>query len=835
MRYLLRLNVCLALLAVAATGCAPLAVDLDCLQERLDQATPPLQPSWHVGQTFLSLRPNLQAIEVMLALYGANAVSAGSTMTLHLRESPNSPRDLVAVALDLQGRKHNDLLRFEFPPLHDSRGRSYYFQLEGTPGSRVGVWYATFEAYADGQLYIQDTVQEGDLYFKTYSAYDLPLVADDVLRFVSQFGWPALACVSLLFLMGKLLLRVSFRHADLGAALSLGLAALPLFMLWITTLRLRLNPISVAFVFGLLAIAGIWPVRKLAHLFKRRAGRPWPKLHTIGLGCLCALTLAVRFVQIRGLVLPAWVDSVHHALVSRLIAESGQVPSSYRPFLPIDSFILHFGFYVLIAFESWLSGLEVPQAMLVVGQVLNGLAMLPVYSLVTGLTRRPLAGLVSALVTGLISVMPAYYVSWGRYTQLAGMVVLPGAMWLWVEAIDAAPSDWRKLLVAAVAASGLLLTHYRAFFFFACFAIVHLTIGSCQQNDRSRRGQRPLCALAIGGISLALVAPWVLRLLRHAALPLAILPVRPGSPDAYNAIPWALLEAGYGPLLAKLSGSALVWALFKSAAQALQSAWTEPSIMSQSSRTAIFWVIKELPRRLTRQRIPLAVALWVGLVAFLTNLHIVGLPDIGIINNAAGVIALYLPYAILIGYLIADLAFLLHYLLPRCLKPVYYLALSSLLLTAALRGASQMVTVINPSTILATADDLAAMEWIKDNVPQNARFLINVRPWQRDVFMGTDGGWWIPVLTGRQTTLPPALYRGGAAEYVKRVHDLAQWTTKVDSLDSPEALARLREEGVTHVYLGAKGGHITPRMIGPEHYHLLYLHGPVRIYAFRGQ
>ena len=66
--------------------------------------------------------------------------------------------------------------------------------------------------------------------------------------------------------------------------------------------------------------------------------------------------------------------------------------------------------------------------MLLQGQLLSALVTLAGAWLANWLWRRPLAGVVAALVSGLISVMPAYYASWGRYTLLCGMLALPVAL-----------------------------------------------------------------------------------------------------------------------------------------------------------------------------------------------------------------------------------------------------------------------------------------------------------------------------------------------------------------------------------------------------------------------
>jgi hypothetical protein len=100
---------------------------------------------------------------------------------------------------------------------------------------------------------------------------------------------------------------------------------------------------------------------------------------------------------------------------------------------------------VLVAAAMQLSSLDLPQAMLVSGQALNVLQVLAAAGLATYLWRRPLAGIVAALVVGLLSIFPAYYVSWGRYTQLTGLLLLPPLMIVWLELLKA--NDRRSVTI----------------------------------------------------------------------------------------------------------------------------------------------------------------------------------------------------------------------------------------------------------------------------------------------------------------------------------------------------------------------------------------------------
>ena len=129
--------------------------------------------------------------------------------------------------------------------------------------------------------------------------------------------------------------------------------------------------------------------------------------------------------MVRDYATPTWVDSVHHGLITRLILEQGGFPASYAPYLDIQITEYHPGFHSVLASFIWLSGLSIDQAMLILGQVLNALAIFASYLFTVSLLSDRRAGLLAAAITGLFTPMPAYYTSWGRYTHLAGMLILP--------------------------------------------------------------------------------------------------------------------------------------------------------------------------------------------------------------------------------------------------------------------------------------------------------------------------------------------------------------------------------------------------------------------------
>ncbi len=214
----------------------------------------------------------------------------------------------------------------------------------------------------------------------------------------------------------------------LALSLGLSLAIIPLLMLWTTTFGWHWSRAAVwtAAVLTVLALAAlIW-----RRLRREKPGGdserlPGPDRYDLALLAIFGLALAVRLMMVRDLAAPAWVDPVHHTTIVRLIVEQGAYPPSYEPYVRALHASYHAGFHSLVATFHWLSGLEISRAMLLLGQVFNALSVLAVYLLTTSLTKDRLAGLFAALATGFLCSMPAYYASWGRYTQLTGLLVLP--------------------------------------------------------------------------------------------------------------------------------------------------------------------------------------------------------------------------------------------------------------------------------------------------------------------------------------------------------------------------------------------------------------------------
>jgi hypothetical protein len=525
------------------------------------------------------------------------------------------------------------------------------------------------------------------------------------------------------------------------------------------------------------------------------------------------LTGWTRVEQIADLALPAWVDSVHHALMIRVAAEQGQAPYSLRPYLPVDQLPYHWGYHVFVAAAMQLSGLPLGQAMLWIGQILNTLQVLAAAALAAFLWRRPLAGVVAGLVVGLLSIMPAYYVSWGRYTQLTGLLLLPPLAILWHAGLRV-PSRGR-LICMAVLLAGLSLIHFRIL----VFALAFMAASGVAWAFVAGIGPVRACLTFVAAstvLALALAGPWLWLIAVRTLFPAFEQPqtLAAGEGDLTSGLLWA----GHNRILIALALAAALWALAR------------------------------------RRRIAAELVGWVAGLALLANPVLVGLPYVWLITNDVVAISLFLPVGVLLGggacLLIewleshtttdecskaakhdrepgrqGDKEILARHISLSPFLPVWLSRLSPvvnrrrlamrgtalLLVALALWGTWDLRRVINPETILATDADVAAIAWANEHTPADARFLINATSWL-GFYRGIDGGWWLLPLAGRWVSTPPVLYAYGSPDYIGEIQAIGSTVSGLRSGQNQQLDQLIARERITYIYLGVRSGPLKPEL-----------------------
>jgi hypothetical protein len=479
---------------------------------------------------------------------------------------------------------------------------------------------------------------------------------------------------------------------------------------------------------------------------------------------LFALLLGWRLYQVRELVLPPWVDSLHHTLITDRILATGGLPETLKPALPVP-FYYHYAFHLITAILSWIARLEPPQAVLLMGQLINAMISLTLYRLVRGITDDWRQGALAALISGFITHMPAYYATWGRYTLLTGLALLPLAI---ARAYRLGQSvNRRNWLELALLTGGLILSHYFAFGLFLSFLGIWVLLSWWKRSPKNRLPLVPLATALVTGIGL--VSPWWIRTLSLTQASIGI--------DLAFAKDIGY-EVGRDP--------GYIWYLLGPTRNHLFFATVLLSV-------AFLWRVRTLRPWI----------LWTGMILFFS---LPWSPQIRPFRPDHWTIVLFFPLSLLGAQAVFDLPSVCT---SGKLCRVAGGLLALLIFLFVGWGLADEREIINPVTILAERSDMQAIAWVKENVPKEARFFINVEPWQYQVYRGVDGGWWLPLLTGRDVLLPPVVYHWGEADYVKQITQRAAMAWEVTSC-SPEFWHLVAEVNLTHIYLKDGVGSLQP-------------------------
>jgi len=202
------------------------------------------------------------------------------------------------------------------------------------------------------------------------------------------------------------------------------------------------------------------------------------------------------------------------------------------------------------------------------------------------------------------------------------------------------------------------------------------------------------------------------------------------------------------------------------------------------------------------------VGLWVVMLALWVAGRLVGLPAANMMQNFAVVIGLYIPASLLIGWLVGTVAEWVERAEGGARRWIWGVLVLSLIVA----GTAGHARIVRPQFVLVTRPDLRAAIWIQENTAPDARFLVEgFRIYGGRSAVGSDAGWWIPLLAGRENTMPPqyALVNEVPEEesYSQEVVELIARLEEV-SLASPEGVRLLCEWGITHVYVGQRQGEV---------------------------
>jgi hypothetical protein len=865
-----------SLIAFLLTACAPVIGNSQLAQT--EWLT--LGPGVTLGQTFVANYDGLSGIQITLA----PQTTGTGKINIHLRSDAQSTTDIAVSSQSISKVNVAGNYSFFFTPQSPSRRAYYYISIDIHGDGAVQVGAAGGDTYLDGARYVNSIAQDGQLSFRLM--YSIRRLGLGLVREFAIWGVYLLAGIFLFLLPGWGLLKLLWPGWDtrpegtsftwmekLGLSAGVSLAVYPILLLWTGLVGLRLGPLYawVPPIAGLAIL--LWcnrglflrhhippeenkPRSFIAVLRSIRLPSRWalPSLPTIVLLLAVVLLVFTRFWAVRSLDAPMWGDSYQHTVIAQLIVDHNGLFRSWQPYADLNTFTYHFGFHSDAAVFHWLTGLSMPRVILWTGQILNILAVLCLYPLAMKVCRNRWSGVTAVIVAGLLSPVPMSYANWGRYTQLAGQIVLAAAIYmLWTVTehttatgkttitISSASLDTTltpgspyrlrgAIALTAIVMGGLALTHFRVLVFAILFLAAIFVSGVFSHIRIKEWKALALKTLWIGLGGGIIFLPWFInifggKILRNFSnqltTPASAVPI---DMQSYNAV---------GSLLEYLPVG--VWLLLPLAA-----AW---GLWKQHKGIAF-------------------ISLWGFLLLIAANPAWLSLPGTGALSNFAIFIAIYIPAGILIGGavgLVADEFFTGEWRADLSLKlgdgwKANLLRLgvvgvrkntrlsrwmegliALVLIGVSLLSLPQRLGALHPEEYaLLTRPDLRAASWIKDNLHPEANLLVNsFFAYGGTLIVGSDGGWWLPVLTERHTTLPPLNYgteKSSQSGYKQRVNELSKVIAE-KGITHPDVINMLREQKITQVYIGQQQGQVNnpgpavfdPRQLADDpHFRVIY-------------
>ncbi len=540
------------------------------------------------------------------------------------------------------------------------------------------------------------------------------------------------------------------------------LPAVIIALLWYSIARLISLSFSNIFVGILLLAILVWSIRN-RWAVKTSKGVAWSLI------LLAGLSIVLRLAFVARAVLPSYFDSAQHYLYIREIL--AQTESAGKAILALPGYY-HLGFHFLAAFITYVIRAEIASTMLVLGQIILAFLPFPAFFIVRHWTISNIAGFLALTLAALGWYMPVHAMDWGKYPALASLALVPFVLsitYLFVDGRNVLSKPQKAGLVILLLAGSVIsvFLHSRSLVLYLLLAAAWLIT---LLWNRMKKWPRLLVLILF---LLALVGEIVYIQSKGILGPLF---------DAY------------GPKGILVSAVVLVLSVFA----------------YSRYRGFVFFCITSMILLLASLFVPLG-----HLVPGYVNTTPLDRPYVQMV--------LYLPLTLLGGFGLAGLEQFLQGRNIRLGKNDF--ALSSmigalLIAVVAVHGLLRYELYPSDCCLIASQDDLKAIQWLDNNLPTGAPILtsstdLNVLPTnQYQGSAGGDAGTWITPLTGRPVSLLPFNT------------DFSQGTT----------LETLCERQVHFIYVGKTGWFFNnaPMNAQPDKYKILLDLPKAKIYEVIG-
>jgi len=170
---------------------------------------------------------------------------------------------------------------------------------------------------------------------------------------------------------------------------------------------------------------------------------------------------------VSGALFPLYFDSAQHYTVIKNIMEN----DAAWMFNWLSAAYYHLGFHYLTAFFASSMNMEITLVMLILGQVILAMVPFSVFFLVRYVTKSNMAGWFAVILSAFGWYMPAHAVDWGKYPALMSLGLIPFVLslaYLTYHHKNGSPARVRWMLYGILGLSALLtvFTHSRSLIVF---------------------------------------------------------------------------------------------------------------------------------------------------------------------------------------------------------------------------------------------------------------------------------------------------------------------------------------------------------------------------------
>jgi hypothetical protein len=301
-----------------------------------------IQEGQSIGQSFVSRRSRLNSVQLWLRLVERDS-QEGGTLTLEVRHTIDDTQPRVSIPVSFNTLDNNFPITIPIPHQDDPPYQGYFITLK-TKDGLIHVLGRDEDSYPKGNAFINDKPIDMDISFRLSYDYDVGSILADLRSSFSRI-WLTIPILLTLWLPGYFLLSIfnpkNLRNEESAfdngekTAISIGLsiAIIPVLLLWTSTFGIKIDRNTIFVFSGVVILLTLLRYRFNIIRFVQRRNFPYKPTYkyTLTLAVIFLFSLGVRFIMVRDLAAPAWVDSVHHAVITRLIIESGSIPGSYAP------------------------------------------------------------------------------------------------------------------------------------------------------------------------------------------------------------------------------------------------------------------------------------------------------------------------------------------------------------------------------------------------------------------------------------------------------------------------------------------------------------------------